>query len=329
MNLTDSSGRTGGDLFCFNSTVTEICSYKIGSQVITGINAVTMLVNILHIIVLFSIKKLRSTKYFWTLMNIGSSDIFASVMLIVQMDCSLKHFALKQGPAGSKVFLLLVSIPTFISVTIRNSVLALASYERYVAICTPFRYATNKLVQHLAVGYTIIWSVSFVLSVIIKALYFEQICVDDFGLTLSNKSPIATAIKLPLFGVPAVITIGTLAKVGVELKQMSRRAAQPVEDEALMKAGKYVLLTSILFYLSFFPPLVAMGARGLGKLPEEKAGLIDISAFIVQGLYGTLNVILFIYLNPSYIQQVIRLLKCKLNHPVAPQVDHNQLHVRN
>jgi len=322
MNLTDFYQIESNNLLCFNSTVSEVCGYKTESKAIVGISAVTILVNISHIIVLFSIKKLRGTKYFWTLMNIGCSDIFASLMLNLQMDCPLKHFILDQQEDVLRMFLLGIAIPTFISVLSRNSVLALASYKRYVAICTPFKYATNKFVQHLAVGYSVTWVASLVISVIIKSLYFEHFCVNDFGLTFSNQTPLATAVQLPLFGIPAVVTIVTLGKVGVELKRMSRRAVQPAEDEELKKAGNYVLLTSILFYLTFFPPIIAMIAKKLDKLSEDKTKLIDASAFIVQGLYGTLNVILFIYLNPSYIQQLKKLSKCKPSNAVTLQVNH-------
>jgi len=109
----------------------------------------------------------------------------------------------------------------------------------------------------------------------------------------------------------------------VELKRMSRRAIQPAEDEELKKAGKYVLLTSILFYLSFFTTIISMGVRKLGELPEEKTKLNDLSAFIVQGLYGVLNVVLFIYLNPSYIQHLNKLLRCNLGNTVTPQAGPN------
>jgi len=117
----------------------------------------------------------------------------------------------------------------------------------------------------------------------------EQFCVNDIGLTFSNQTPLTSSIQIILLGVPAVVTIVTLGKVGVELKRMSHRAIQTAEDEELKKAGKYVLLTSILFYLSFFPTIISIGARKLGELPEEKTKLIDLSAFIVQGLYGVLQ----------------------------------------
>jgi len=321
--LTESSGPVSSDLLCFNSTVAEICGYITGSKAIVGINTVTILVNILNMVVLSSVKKLRGTKYFWTLVNIGTSDIFASLMFILQVDCSLKLSILEHEEEISKILLVGIAIPYMMSLTLRNSVLALASYERYVAICTPFKYVTNKVVYHLAVGYIFIWVVSFVISAIMKSLAFGKYCVDDLVLTFPTLSTLTTAIQMIFLTIPAVVTIVTLGKVGVELKRMSRRAVQPAEDEELKKAGKYVLLTSILFYLSFFPTLAGIGARQLAKLPEEKAKLIDISAFIVQGSYGTLNVILFIYLNPSYIQQMRKLLKCKQTTAVTPQVGLN------
>jgi len=313
------------DLLCFNSAVAEVCGYEGVSQAITSANTVTILVNILHIIVLSSINRLRGTKYFWTLMSISSSDILASLMFILQVDCSLKHFILKQEEIFSQGFLIGIMIPSIMTMILRNSVLALASYERYVAICTPFKYATNKVVQHLAVGYIIIWVASLVISVIINFIDIIQYCIYDLGLTQPKQSLLVSVIQFPLFGVPAVITVVTLGKVGVELKRMSRRAIQPAEDEELKKAGKYVLLTSILFYLSFFPTLAGMVVRRLGKQPEAQSGLVDISGFIVQGVYGTLNVILFAYLNPSYIQQIRKLLKCRLGNSVTPQVDPMQL----
>jgi len=244
-------------------------------------------------------------------------------MSILQVDCSLKHSILEHGEVISKILLVGIAIPYMMSLTLRNSVLALASYERYVAICTPFKYVNNKVVQHLAVGYIFIWIVSFVISAIMKSVAFGKYCVDDLVLTFPTLSTLTIAVQIMLLSAPAVVTIVTLGKVGVELKQMSRRAVQPAEHEELKKAAKYVLLTSILFYLSFFLTLAGIGARKLAKLSDEKAKLLHISAFIFQGLYGTLNVILFIYLNPTYIQQIIKLLKCKQTNAVTPQVGLN------
>jgi len=277
MNVTDFN-RTANinNLLCLDLTVAEICGYNDWSKAIVGISGVTILVNIINIIVLSSIKKLRGTKYFWTLMNIGSSDVFASLIFIVHMECSLKNLILKHDEELLNYLLVGLAVPHVMSMSLRLSVLALANYELYVAICTPFKYEINKIVQRLAVGYVFIWIVSFVTSVIIKSFNFGQLCITNLGLTYSNPSPLATAAQIPFLIIPAVITIVTLSKVGVELKRMSRRAIQPAEDEELKKAGKYVLVTSILFYLTFFPPIIAIGSRKLGKLPEEKAKLIDI-----------------------------------------------------
>jgi len=56
-----------------------------------GINFLSILLNILHLIILNQMEEIKATKYFWILMNFSISDILYSCISSIYFSCRIKQ----------------------------------------------------------------------------------------------------------------------------------------------------------------------------------------------------------------------------------------------
>jgi len=133
---------------CVN-VIPDICDKKIVSTAILTINCLSVLINILHVIVLGNIPSLRSTKYFQVLMNCGASDAVASTVFAFITTCALEDTINRQSQHVISIANSAMEVIILAASMLRTYLIGISSYERYISLCDPFNYETNKVVQNI------------------------------------------------------------------------------------------------------------------------------------------------------------------------------------
>jgi len=302
---------------CVN--VKDICDKKVVSTAILIINCLSVLINILHLIVLSTILSLRSTKYFQVLMNCGASDAVAStVFAFITITCALEDTINRQSQHVISIANSAMAVIMLAASMLRTYVIGISSYERYISLCDPFNYETNKIVQNIGSFFAGCWVGCPVVMIILEIAFFKGTdqCFTSSGSGV--QSAIETVIAFFLYFIPGVITIVCLFKVGLELRRMSRRAALPAGDDAVKTASEYVLFTSILFYFSYAIATIAILVKKYSNLTadQKEIGISVLNTY--ESLYNIFNVFVFIYLHPLYLRQVRKVVLCQGTAAVTP-----------
>lgn len=249
------------------------------------VNSVTIIINVIHIILLYLVPGFRQRVYFWILVYISIPDIALSIIMIA--------IALYSG--GQFYVLSVIYIIMQTCTLSRYCVLTLASLERYYAVCVPFKYSTNILVNNVGKSTIITWVYSFFFSsmhfFVIAGIFQQIVAQQVFFISL-----------VP----PTVATIVFLTKVWKELQRMKAASTNGLsqEDASLRNASRYVIFTGVLFYSILVPFLIYNTTSVLTKVPPEIHAPLFSTLISFQSLYGVLNVVLYAFMNPSYLTPI-------------------------
>jgi len=289
---------------CNNET--QICENASLQHISLSLNIFTILVNILHIILMGKIAKCKQTTYYWILINMSLADIITSVTYSVLASCSLKQIAYESSKSVAEYFLRTRAAVTLATTAVRNFVLAVASYERYVKICLPLT-AEDKLLCHLGWVMAVVWAACYGVSLPVFLTDLDDVCYGDFTMAgiLNLQSIIVSIILLT---VPAGITFVCLFKVGRELKQMMGKHDIPGFNSEAHTAGRYIILICLLFYSSYTPSILAIALNYSDHVSNDTVGALNWASFLVQSLYGTLNIVIYVYMTRGYRMHVLTIL---------------------
>ncbi|KAF6027388.1 hypothetical protein EB796_014288 [Bugula neritina] len=252
-------------------------------------------------------------------MNCGASDAAASIVFaFISLTCDLEDVINGQSQRVISIANSAMASIIVAAALLRAYVIGISSYERYVSLCDPFNYETNKVVQNIGSFFASCWVGCPVVMTILEIAFFRG---TDQCFTASGsgvQSAIKTVTVFFLYFIPGVITVVCLFNVGLELRRMSRRAALPAGDDAVKTASQYVLFTSILFYFSYAIATIAILVKKYSNLTtdQKEIGISVLNTY--ESLYNIFNVLVFIYLHPVYLKQVRKVLLCQRTAVVTP-----------
>ena len=129
--------------FCGNAT--QNCD-KAWSGIYVSINLGTCIINLLHILVLQTMPKLRELNYFWILFNINLADMLVAIFYVFGTSCLTPW--LEESDYGF-ILSALIIIGVDSSSMCRYFQLMLASLDRYYAVCRPFEYSDSRLLNNV------------------------------------------------------------------------------------------------------------------------------------------------------------------------------------
>jgi len=220
------------------------------------------------------------------LVHCGASDAVAGIGFVVIAVCALEDTINRQSQYVITVANSVMEGIMLATGLLRAYLIGISSYERYVALCDPFNYETNRTVQNIGRFFVSCWVGCLAVITILQIVFFggtEQ-C---FVLSRDKVRPAAeTLIAFFLYFIPTVVTMFCLGKVGLELRRMSQRAVQPARDDLVKTASKYVLFTSILFYFSYAITIVTVLIKHYSQLTFEQRQTGIHVLYIYLSLYG-------------------------------------------
>jgi len=288
--------------------VTETCVEPELSAVHLLLNCVSIVSNIVHLVVLSAIDKSKKTKHYWSIINIGITDIAASASNILLVSCEIATPILRLTNQQAKLYQIIAFVLGVGISIARLAVLALSSYERYVSICRPLQSTSNKILDNFGVSFFVIWILSYGVVTPTVLVQVDLYCYGEFG-ALPIQINTATSIA---YGVTILATFLTcsvcLYKVRVELKRMAERNVPGHDDENIKRSATYIMLTCALFYFSYVPTFISTPGYNLEALKGVVQALTW-GVLIYNACYGTLNIVIYICMTPGYRVHIRKLFK--------------------
>ncbi|KAF6033569.1 hypothetical protein EB796_008122 [Bugula neritina] len=130
---------------CYNDT--DQC-YQPFVQIIDGMNCLSIILNILHLVILNQMKEIKTTKYFLILVNFSISDIIFSISSILYYNCEIREAILQLH----KPTVYWISKLAFAGIgggtILRFLAFLLSSIEKYIGVCQPYKYSTHFFINN-------------------------------------------------------------------------------------------------------------------------------------------------------------------------------------
>ena len=277
------------------------------STTLTCINAVAIIINILHLLVLRKIPGLKELNYFWVLVNITLGDISLSIAVILSTNCTLRLL-------NNNIVAAIIATLLDCTFQFRYWLLAQVVLDRFYAVCKPFKYATSKIINNFgklaAVGVT----TNFALALAKVFSSLRSLCYSDIlGPIVTEPSDVSKYLDFVTIlaaVLPIVISTVLLRKIFKELKQMEQRRNMTTEDKETRAATIYVIGTCILFAVSILPTLVLMAVY-LAKDDSFNPDIswLEVLTLLAHLMYGIGNVVLYGILNKAYVGSVRKICR--------------------
>ena len=113
---------------------------------IATISAVTLIINIFHLIIITRMRQLKGRPYRLILIHITLADIGSSLFLLALYSCLPGYYVVRRLLHRFTFIALVVEWPLFTS----HWIFLLAGIEQYYGICKPLLYGTTNFVQKLS-----------------------------------------------------------------------------------------------------------------------------------------------------------------------------------
>lgn len=261
---------------------------------------VAVIANFAHLIVLLQMKSFKSKPIGIIIICITLGDITSDFVVFVR-NYTANAILTRTNFADATVYIL--SILDF-GPMVRYYILAVASIEKYLAICHPFKYENHIIIRYIKLWCVMAWLTPLFINIIRDSFFFGCIQYDEI-LGVHNVGDVKT---LPFVAFSLTLPFVTAAFCQVAMIREIRRMRQlptfrASEDKVVTSASKYLMIIVIFFLLCLFPPVLLFILMVLGVFNYDLVALL-IAVGITSSTYGFVNIIAFTALSSSYQQKV-------------------------
>lgn len=285
----------------------ELCIPLVWHMVLLLLHSVTLLANGIHLAVLRKLQlHQQKLAYYIILCYMSLTDIVHSLTAIFQFSCWFRTTVTNQ----TGIFIAFFSALVDSSLMMPYLVLTAASFERYIAICKPYSYKTNKLVNNIGKLLLCSHVLTVGLCFARNLVFIDDLCIDSIKgprmRSLKESSDVAIGMTCTIF-LSVVVLVFTLYKVLRELQLMKKRSMS--EDERdISKAAEYIFSIIIAFTLCLLPLYICIIMVSIGVVVKA---FIWASQF-GSGLYGLANVAVYGWMYSSYRSKLKEMITCKM-----------------
>ena len=317
MNATNSSILENVVDFCRSVTVENMCGQPVWEEIVLAVNIIAIVVNILHYITLQVARKTSEVSQ----ANNSAWQKLLNQFAITDAACGfsglMRACIFRRLVYGKSLRLgAVITFLSDISVGVRYYVLALACYDRCVAIRWPFRYSTDILIVRINTVCAIFWFWSAATIIVRDILFLEEICINDFvGVTnLYTENLLATAISFTVITPPALVIIVLTVTLLIELHKMRIAGASQttgmlqIQQRRMQritnKATFYTAVNSIIFIACLMPLIITSclvaATDILADMSVNSYNNVLYSGILLTFMFGILNTVLYGWLNKRY-----------------------------
>ncbi|XP_067949907.1 probable G-protein coupled receptor 139 [Watersipora subatra] len=222
------------------------------------LNISSVLMNIFHILTLRAITSLRKKNYFWILVHLSLADILFGCFAIFRITETFLSIAFL---LDNKISYFISDGLAFTAVHSRYTLVTFASFDRFYAVCHPYKYTSSKLLNEIGKSILTIWTVNVVYSVSVIVLLSAAGCVLR-GETLPSLGNPKTTVTLVLFTsytlLPLIMSTVFLSLTHRELKRMKRRTSFNEEQRDLTNTFNFIAGSFIMLYVTLVPLVVML-----------------------------------------------------------------------
>lgn len=306
---------------CYNDT--SQCYDPFG-KIIDGLNCLSIIINILHLLVLSQIKEIKAN-YFWILMNLGVSDVLYSISSIAFYNCETREAILQLSRPTSYWMSKLALAAIGCAACLRFLAFFVSSFEKYIGVCKPYEYSTHFFIRNIKSVSVLIYFLGLLSSFAHIMIPEIKFCWTPLATQMVPKTLEYNVVYIS-FGIQNIILSqiisAMLVKVWKELKIMTQRNFP--EDKLIISASKYIIWCFIVYQVNLLFVIIILICHSVKFLSSSIIIDVETAVQILLSMYGVENVFMFIYFHPNYVNHVKRILRrpaCA--HRVVRPVDTN------
>lgn len=296
---------------------TVLC-YQPFNEIYVGINCVSILLNILHLLILNDMKELKTTKYFWVLTNISVTDITTNIILIVYLNCDIRQLILQLPVTAAYWTFKAIGNLTGYASLLRFMVFLVASVEKYVGVCRPYSYSTHVLIVNLKSFTVFLYVLAFLLKAVGSLVIAHPLCQASLKVQVAGKtltgSLVGSLYVMTVLTLSILITV-LLVKVWRKLREMV--SSNAANNKVLMAASKYIILIYVIYQSSLISTVMFVICTIL-KVSPLITDRVEAVGAVLTSLYSIVNIPLFAFFHPKYLHVVRSHLKLRRFNKVSP-----------
>jgi len=250
--------------------ITDICMDFTTYGVFFSINIFSLILNVINLFFLKKLDKSKRSAWFWTIVNIGVSDIITCLAFSLAVSCELNRLVVALPVVGSQTFLVTIAILLATSSFARLCILAIGSYERYISICHPFTVDSNKIVSNIKFCFCIVWITGLTLMTVVTVTDTGESCFGEFGAIPHGLNKQTSAVFGGSITMAFIISIFCSSKTWRELKRMQSRNTTPSQDDLTVKRyAQYILIISVAILLSYSQAVISVVFNSFDDAPKR------------------------------------------------------------
>lgn len=261
-----------------------------GDTILMVLNALSITVNILHIVILTSMQRIKEYPHVKIFINIAFADILTSASFLVRV--SVRDFSIFFQHDPIWVYIYDVTL-NFVPL-VRCLLLTLATIERYIAVCRPITYHTSIVISRLTMWLTLLWIFGLFLTICRDS--FCDICVSEM------MGPVVYYdVKFIYFVLGVNLTTNCssiifLALVFRELRHMRSRT-RTSSNNLIINATKYVGCIFLFFFLGILSPALHVIFSFFLGMTYRGSNYVDMC---LTSSYGIMNAVIYGWIIPAY-----------------------------
>ena len=209
---------------------------------IATISAVTLVMNIFHLIIIIRMRKLKGRPYRLILVHITLADIGSSLFLLAFYSCLPGYYRISRFLYRFPFIRDVVLWPSYTS----HWIFLVAGIEQYYGICRPLLYETANFVQKLSPILVLTWMLTFCWSMTNLAFYVILRSFPEYSANVHR------SVNYTFQHVPLILAAVPLTLVLKELMRMRRMVVADSQKQSRRAAVFLIIIYSLFTTFSVF-----------------------------------------------------------------------------
>ena len=296
---------------CTVDTISRCYSDFALKAIIISISIISVAINIFHLIVIGKLSSIRGSTYLIMLQQISAADIY-STLTILNFLCPIAEL---YNGMDLRLAAIMATLQGHCGLS-RLSVLAVASYERYLTICCPIedeKVCGMKRHSQVKVMLTCLWIVPFFVPFIKNFIFREHLCLWALfgpGILGAPHSGIIVTIYV-LFLILFIISCSI--RVLVSLRKLQQQTTSDDANYVARKAAHYIIIINVAHFICLIPAYSSLIIMSFGVSVISTRWVVHFA----YSLYGIFNVVIYGWLMQPYRQFVKNVVLAQFNKSVG------------